>query len=83
VIERRGTGGGAFRLMYSRFLEEAGRPEATLAAGAAAAWTELANALHAASELDEPDQSIWLRVDTAAKRVAEEEERLWTSLANP
>ncbi len=22
VIERRGTGGGAFRLMYSRFLEE-------------------------------------------------------------
>ena len=32
VIERRGTGGGAFRLMYSRFLEEAGRPEAPLAA---------------------------------------------------
>ena len=26
VIERRGTGGGAFRLMYSRFLEEAGAP---------------------------------------------------------
>ncbi len=25
VIERRGTGGGCFRLMYSRFLEEAGR----------------------------------------------------------
>ena len=36
VIERRGTGGGAFRLMYSRFLEEAGRPEAPLAAEAAA-----------------------------------------------
>ncbi len=44
VIERRGTGGGAFRLMYSRFLEEAGRPEASLAAGAAARWTELASA---------------------------------------
>ena len=43
VIERRGTGGGAFRLMYSRFLEEAGRPEATLAAEAAARWTELAD----------------------------------------
>ena len=42
VIERRGTGGGAFRLMYSRFLEEAGRPEAPLAAAAAARWTELA-----------------------------------------
>ena len=25
VIERRGTGGGNFRLMYSRFLEEAGQ----------------------------------------------------------
>ena len=40
VIERRGTGGGAFRLMYSRFLEEAGRPEAPLAAEAAARWTD-------------------------------------------
>ena len=50
VIERRGTGGGAFRLMYSRFLEEAGRPEAPLAAEAAARWTELAAAFHAASE---------------------------------
>ena len=42
VIERRGTGGGCFRLMYSRFLEEAGRAEAPLAAEAAARWTELA-----------------------------------------
>ena len=55
VIERRGTGGGAFRLMYSRFLDEAGRPEAPLAADAAAAWTDLANAFHAASEHDEPE----------------------------
>ncbi len=39
VIERRGTGGGAFRLMYSRFLAEAGREEAPLAAAAAARWT--------------------------------------------
>ena len=31
VIERRGTGGGNFRLMYSRFLAEAGREEAALA----------------------------------------------------
>src|SRR5262249_36253394 len=49
VIERRGTGGGAFRLMYSRFLEEAGRPEADLAAEAAARWAVLAGAFHAAS----------------------------------
>ena len=61
VIERRGTGGGAFRLMYSRFLEEAGRPEAPLAAEAAARWTELAEAFHAASERDEPDPALWRR----------------------
>ncbi len=83
VIERRGTGGGAFRLMYSRFLEEAGRPEAPLAATAAAAWTDLANAFHAASERDDPDPALWGQIDTAANRVAEAEERLWASLYNP
>ena len=81
VIERRGTGGGAFRLMYSRFLEEAGRPEAPLAAEAAARWTELAEAFHAASERDDADPGLWLDVDAAAKRVAEAENRLWTALA--
>ncbi|HEY8809182.1 MAG TPA: BtrH N-terminal domain-containing protein [Solirubrobacterales bacterium] len=83
VIERRGTGGGAFRLMYSRFLEEAGRPEARLAADAAAAWTDLAKALHAASEHDEPKPAPWRQIDVTAKRVAAAEERLWASLANP
>jgi hypothetical protein len=81
VIERRGTGGGAFRLMYSRFLEEAGRPEAPLAAKAAAAWTELAEAFRAASERDEPDPALWREIDSAANRVADAEERLWASLA--
>ena len=81
VIERRGTGGGAFRLMYSRFLEEAGRPEAPLAAEAAARWTDLASAFHAASERDDPDPALWREIDAAAHRVAEAEERLWTSLA--
>jgi hypothetical protein len=81
VIERRGTGGGAFRPMYSRFLAEAGRPEAQLAAEAAARWTELAGAFHAASERDDPDPVLWGGIDTAANRVAEAEERLWTSLA--
>jgi hypothetical protein len=81
VIERRGTGGGAFRLMYSRFLAEAGRPEAPLAAEAAARWTELATAFHAASESDEPDPRLWDDVDVAAKRVAEAENCLWTALA--
>jgi len=81
VIERRGTGGGAFRLMYSRFLAEAGREEAPLAADAAARWTELAEAFHAASESEEPEPGLWRRVDAAAGAVAEAEDRLWTSLA--
>jgi hypothetical protein len=81
VIERRGTGGGAFRLMYSRFLEEAGRPEAPLAAAAAARWTELAMAFKAASEEDAPNPALWSEVDGAAGQVAEAEGRLWTTLA--
>jgi butirosin biosynthesis protein H-like/uncharacterized protein DUF4872 len=81
VIERRGTGGGAFRLMYSRFLEEAGRPEAPLAAEAAARWTKLAGAFHAASETKDPEARLWREIDTAAGRVADAERRLWTALA--
>jgi len=80
VIERRGTGGGAFRLMYSRFLEEAGRPEAPLAAEAAARWTALAAAFHAASERNDPDPTLWRDIGTAAHQVAAAEDRLWTSL---
>lgn len=83
VIERRGTGGGAFRLMYSRFLEEAGRPQAPLAADAAAAWTGLAGAFHAASERDDPEPDLWRQIDAAAKRVADAEQQLWDALANP
>jgi hypothetical protein len=81
VIERRGTGGGAFRLMYSRFLAEAGREEAPLAAAAAARWTELAEAFRIASESDEPEADLWRRVSAGANDVAEAERRLWTALA--
>jgi hypothetical protein len=81
VVERRGTGGGAFRLMYSRFLEEAGRPEAPLAAKAAARWTELAGAFRAASEHDDPEPGLWREIDAAARRVTEAEHELWTALA--
>jgi hypothetical protein len=80
VIERRGTGGGCFRLMYSRFLEEAGREEAPLAAEAAASWTKLAEAFKAASESDEPRQQLWRAVGEGAESVLETERRLWTSL---
>jgi hypothetical protein len=81
VIERRGTGGGNFRLMYSRFLEEAGYDEAPLAAEAAARWTELAGAFRVASETDEPDPRLWLEIEETAGACAAAEERLWTALA--
>jgi len=81
VIERRGTGGGCFRLMYSRFLAEAGREEAPLAATAAARWTDLALAFHAASESEQAEAALWARVGTEAERVAAAERRLWTALA--
>jgi Butirosin biosynthesis protein H, N-terminal/Domain of unknown function (DUF4872) len=80
VIERRGTGGGCFRLMYSRFLDEAGRDEAPLAAAAAARWTELAEAFKAASESEDPRPDLWRAVGEGADRVLEAERRLWTAL---
>jgi hypothetical protein len=82
VIERRGTGGGCFRLMYSRFLDEVGRGEAPLAAAAAARWTELAEAFKAASESDEPRSELWRAVGDGAQQVLEAERRLWTRLGD-
>jgi hypothetical protein len=83
VIERRGTGGGAFRTMYARLLAEAGRAEAPLAAAAGAAWSELAEAFRLASEREEPEPALWRSIDTLANQVSDAEERLWTELANP
>ena len=80
VIERRGTGGGCFRLMYARFLEEAGRDEAPLAAEAAARWTKLAEAFRVASESDEPEPEQWRAVGEGAESVLEAERRLWMAL---
>jgi hypothetical protein len=67
--------------MYSRFLAEAGRPEAEMCADAARKWTDLADALREASELDRPNTNAWLRVAEAAASVLEVEERLWPALA--
>lgn len=63
VIEKRGTGGGGFRLMYTEFLQEAAVfvPEINtlklphLMADCAVAWTDLAMALKIASENNTPD----------------------------
>jgi hypothetical protein len=81
VIERRGTGGGAFRLMYGRFLEEAGREEAPLAVAAGERWTELAEAFRVASESETPEAEPWGAVSERVGAVAEAEHRLWNALA--
>jgi len=82
VIERRGTGGGCFRLMYSRFLEEVGRPEAPLAAEAATLWTELAERFRVASENEEPEPQLWEAIGAGAERVLVAEGRLWSALGH-
>lgn len=82
MIERRGTGGGNFRALYSRFLAEVGHEdEAGLAAAAAKAWTALAGDLFTASETDEPDPGGWNRIAASAASVLVAEERLWSALS--
>jgi hypothetical protein len=67
--------------MYSRFLAEAGREEAALAARAAAGWTSLAGTLLAASERDHPVAALWSSARRQAGDVLEAEEALWSALA--
>ncbi len=82
VIERRGTGGGNFRLMYSRFLAEVGEDEGSELAGEAAArWTALAEVLREASEQDEPEPATWARIGELTGSVLDAEQRLWERLA--
>lgn len=83
VIERRGTGGGNFRLMYSRFLDEAGYGEgASRSAHAAANWTALAEQFREASEQDEPDAERWRRIGELMQKVLVSEDGLWNRLAD-
>jgi hypothetical protein len=81
VIERRGTGGGNFRRMYSRFLAEAGYDESEIAAEAAEDWSRLATGARTASEPEQPDPEHWRVIEEGAGRVLDAEERLWTALA--
>ena len=82
VIERRGTGGGNFRKMYARFLEEAGYDESAIAAEAAEDWPRWARAARTACEPEEPDPGLWKAISAEAERVLGAEERLWTALAS-
>lgn len=64
VIEQRGTGGGLFRRMYARFLEEAGLPELSpLCASSADAFSELSQRLspERARACAEAEESLWKR----------------------
>ena len=82
VIERRGTGGGNFRLMYSRFLAEAGRDEAPdRRATPRPGGPTLAGSLLEASEAEAPTPALWSRIGERAAAVLEAEERLWPALA--
>ncbi len=80
IIEKRGTGGGGFRLMYADFLAEAsasiprigelGLPSLMLAAGMA--WRDLAAGLRDESENDEFDAA---RIEILLAQVHERESR--------
>jgi Butirosin biosynthesis protein H, N-terminal/Domain of unknown function (DUF4872) len=82
VIERRGTGGGNFRLMYSRFLEEAGREESGLAHEAAERWSALAATAREASEPERAVPEHWQAMSVGAGGVLEAEKQLWSALAS-
>ena len=83
VTERRGTGGGNFRAMYSRFLAEAGYDaEAPLASEAAERWAAVAEAARSASEGDDADPGVWAKLGRRAESVLEVETALWESLAD-
>lgn len=86
-IERRGTGGGNFRLLYARFLEEAGRhhpglPRLGLAErmrDLASRWTRLAEAFKTLSE--EPGAGIPPPVADLARGIARDERRFYEEVA--
>jgi hypothetical protein len=80
VIERRGTGGGNFRRMYSRFLEEAGYEQSAIAAEAADDWRKLAESARGASEPEQAEPKQWDRISSEAAAVLDAEERLWAAL---
>jgi hypothetical protein len=88
-IEKFGNGGGNFRRLYAGFLAWARDldprlvPETApaLALAAADSWTEVSNALFAASR-DESNTQNWKDAAEQARHVADLEERLFRQLAD-
>ena len=82
VIERRGTGGGCFRLMYSRFLEEAGRERGAAGGRGGGALDRAGRGLpRGQRERGAGRRSCGARSAPTAERVAAAERELWTALA--
>jgi len=83
IIERRGTGGGAFRKMYAQFLREAEALDARLREAKlsdamdkiAAEWTALALSLKHIS--DEKGRARFADASCAIRRIAAREKNFW------
>jgi hypothetical protein len=88
IIEKRGTGGGLFRRLYARYLEEAA-PHCASVDGAGLAgkmvaladgWTEIAGGLKGISESGDP--GAFSRVSDLLLRQADREEAFWREIAS-
>lgn len=87
VIERRGTGGGLFRALYARFLEEAEAPLPAIAPlglasrmrTLAAAWSRLAAAFREISTI--PGAALPDEAAALARTIAGDERRFFEDLA--
>ncbi len=81
VIEKRGNGGGLFRRLYARFLDEIGEASLSgLAFEAAESWTALGLELKTVSEASTPS---FARAGELAVEVARRERLLWETVRAP
>jgi hypothetical protein len=86
MIERRGTGGGAFRKMYADYLREAeeivpdlrGKKSPDTLADIADAWTTFARLLKRIS--DEKNRALFAGAGEAIRELAAREEKFWRSV---